>query len=136
MTPTITSPDWLADLVACSRSGLIWQDPPDARHRGRYIRWSKPQFAAGAVGFPDEAAGRRIAQILRRHPAQWAIICTAAGEMVEHLQRTVRQGRGGFRYAGQFETVLRTQHGQTVLFARYTAGRDAGVSGMGENTQR
>lgn len=125
-TPTTTpiSPDWLADLVACSRSGLIWQDPPEI-WTGPQPRWSiTRRWSVGDGQVPDERAGRAIAAMLRARPGRWAVIFTGQPETAARVQRAVRGGRGGFRYVGCFESVTRTVSGQIDLYVRFCGVRE------------
>lgn len=128
MTPTartVPTDDWLTVLAGAQAAALVWRDPPPSRsHRpDRALTDRRRCFDPGVL--PDDPATfRSIASSLRSMPHRWAIVYTGDHFSALKLQQYVKFGRRGFRYAGQYEAVLRVVDGgmligATDLYARF-----------------
>ena len=90
-------------------SGLIWEEPPSAARRTR-------------------TAWERVADDLRARPGEWARIRDGLnGANAGTIAHRIRTGfYRGFRPAGDFEAVSRTQGTASAVYARYLG--DGGAS--------
>jgi hypothetical protein len=85
-------------------SVVRWEDPPPSRKPGR--RLSKYWTA--------------IADALKEHPGQWAVIHEGARQ--GSLVARVNGGRSAFAPAGAFEAMERPGDGMHRVYARYVGG--------------
>ena len=127
-TSTITA-DWLTALTRDPAAAFVWRNPPPSRsHKPDKTIFDRRRYFDRGV-LPDDSSGRFIAGVLRSRPGSWAVIFTGDHFVALHLQQYIKFGRRGFRYAAQYEAVLRVVDsgpltGATDLYARYVGASE------------
>jgi hypothetical protein len=83
-------------------SVIRWEDPPeDARGANVTDRW------------------QAIAEELRAHPGQWAVVLESTAGPCGGWVNRIRVGKSAFKPAGAFEAVGRSEGKKARVYARY-----------------
>lgn len=122
--PAPQQPDWLAQLAAGYRNGIIapggmhWEMPPGKDSRPPPTAATRRRDCGNAP-LPSPCDARRMCDALKINGNAWAWIYSGSLDSARALAGHVRNGRVGWRYAGQYTAVTRIVNGEVAVYVRH-----------------